>query len=150
MTSTANEKKMYTKDEMEGQLAMQGLTLGLKTVTDGIATLQKTVQDAAEKGEREFREVLSELKREEEKRVQDKNEIREEMFEKFIQKKDLKIYLSIIIVVISVTTGGIQWAMGVSTAAKNDLSRELDRELVIERLESTLQAHGLSPSPRGK
>jgi len=135
------ENTTYTEDEVTTALNMQELRLGLKTVTTTLTALQSLVQSSAKNGEDEFRKVLDEIRSEELKRVVDKNDIREEVFEKFLQKKDLKTYLAIIMVVVSLTTGGIQWIMGTITAKATDIKMEANKDKVIKELVKTLENH---------
>ena len=124
----------FTEEQMNNMLGIQELSLQLSTLDTSLNSLKQAFEAAAKLEDTELRSILDKMGEEKVERIQCKNDIREEVYERFLQKKDLRTYLTIVVVVVSFTTGAIQWILGNQTASVSTEVISTRNEAMVNKL----------------
>jgi len=128
-----------TREEVDNLLDVQSIKNTLANVVEGLGRLTDSVKHYSEAQDREFKDIEEELRKAEVSQVNCKNELREELYGAFIQKKDLKIYLAIIVAAVSITTGAIQWMMAANTKAANTAVISAQSDVMVNRIVEAIE-----------
>jgi len=119
----------FTQDQVKHLIDIEGIKTKINFIVENLAKLSLSFETHAEKAEKEMDGLFEEIRKGEKDLMECRAELRDEVYNNFVQKKELRIWLAIAIFCVSAATGVIQWVV-----SNSDHKSEIIAEQIAEIL----------------
>lgn len=101
----------FTQEQVKHLIDIEGIKSKINFIVENLSKLSLSFETHAEKTEKDMNGLYDEIRNGEKELLECRNELRDEVYGNFVQKRELRLWLIIAITAFSLASGVITWSI---------------------------------------
>jgi len=115
----------FTQEQVKHLIDVEGIKAKMGYIEKTVTELLSSFKSHAAKTEKDMDGLYEEIRKGEKELIECRNELKEEVYSNFVQKKEMRVWLAIAIFTVSATTGIIQWVVSTSDIKNTQIAEQV-------------------------